>query len=254
MKALTVCLLTFNSERLLEDCLRPLLSIADEIVAVDSGSTDQTLAILRAHGIEPAYRKYTTHAEQMNHAASLARHDWVLCMDSDEVLDEETVNNIRLLKRDGLDDRNVAHRISRHWRVLHRPVHAIYPVSSPDYPVRLFHRGQCRFNDSPVDDKVIGFSATRVITGHVAHDTFHSLREVFHKVDAYTSRLCQYRDIQPSLARALLNPWFSLIKWYVFKGSWKDGGVGIVAGGYAFIYTFLKYFKAWCRAGEKRSS
>ncbi|MBI3897128.1 MAG: glycosyltransferase family 2 protein [Gammaproteobacteria bacterium] len=254
MKSLSVCLLTFNSERLLEECLKPLLQIADELIVVDSGSSDKTLVILAANGVKSTYRKYTTHADQMNYATTLARHNWVLCMDSDEVLDDATVVNIRTLKQNELNDESVAYRISRFWRVLNRPVHAIYPVSSPDYPVRLFHRGRARFNDSPVDDKVMGFDSTRVIAGHVAHDTFYSLHEVFHKLNAYTSRLCQFRKVSPSLARAFLNPWFAFIKWYFFKKSWKDGRVGVVSGVYAFLYTFLKYFKAWYSAGEKRSS
>lgn len=244
MEKLTVCLLTFNSARLLEQCIRPLLRVADELVVVDSGSSDATLNILSKYGITPVINDYTTHSDQMNFAISLSRNNWVLCVDSDEILDELTINNIINIKN-ALTDETVAYRISRYWKVLNKPVRAIYPVSSPDYPVRLFNKRRVSFNGAPVDDKPIGFESSRVIEGHVSHDTFYSIHEVFDKLNIYTSRLCNYKSIQPSLLRALISPYFAFVKWYLIKGSWRDGGVGLVAGVYAFLYTFLKYFKSW---------
>lgn len=251
MVKLTVCLLTYNSERLLEECIEPLIRIADEMVVVDSGSSDNTLKILLAHGIRVVHHPYTTHSDQMNHAITLAANDWVLCMDSDEILDQATVDAILRLK-DNLKDKSRAYRISRYWYALGQPVRALYPVSSPDFPVRLFHRGQARFNGAPVDDKVFGFGETEVIAGRVKHDTFFSLHEVFAKLNIYTSRLCQHKQIKSSLLRAFFNPFFALIKWYVMKGGWKDGRVGVVMAAYAFLYTFLKYFKAWYYGAQPR--
>jgi glycosyltransferase involved in cell wall biosynthesis len=98
MFKITVCLLTFNSERLLHDVIPPLLKIADEIVVVDSGSTDKTRYICESFGLLPVYKKFGWHGEQMNHAISLASNDWVLCIDSDEILDQETVNAVLTLK------------------------------------------------------------------------------------------------------------------------------------------------------------
>lgn len=250
MEKLTVCLLTFNSARLLERCLTPLLRIGDELVVVDSGSSDETLEILSRYGIRPVINDYTTHSDQMNFAISLAQNDWVLCMDSDEILDEQTVNNIVSIKK-ALSDETVAYRISRYWKVLNKPVHAMYPVSSPDFPVRLFNKRRVCFNGAPVDDKSAGFESSHIIEGHVVHDTFCSLYEVFNKLNVYTSRLCERKDIRPSLARALISPYFAFFKWYFLKDSWRDGKVGLVAGVYAFLYTFLKYFKSWYRSSQR---
>jgi glycosyltransferase involved in cell wall biosynthesis len=98
MFKLSVCLLTCNSARLLRDVLPPLLKIADDFVVLDSGSTDATLDICREYDLHVHYHPYAMHGAQMNHATSLAAHDWVLCMDSDEILDEQTVNFILQLK------------------------------------------------------------------------------------------------------------------------------------------------------------
>lgn len=245
MASLSVCILTFNSIRTLESCLVPALSIADEVVVVDSGSRDGSLELLARHGITPIHRPYKTHASQMNFAIEQARHDWVLCLDSDEFLDAETLAAIAELKPT-LDDPSVGYRIQRYWRVLGREVQAIYPVSSPDRPLRLFNRIRVRFNDQPVDDKAAGAEQRIVLPGHVVHDTFFSLHEVFAKVNDYTSRLVRHQQVEASLLRVLLSPPVAFLKWYFRKGAWRDGAVGVVTGGYAGLYTFLKYFKAWC--------
>jgi len=242
---LTVCLLTFNSEGLLREVLPPLVELADELLVIDSGSTDATVRICAGFGIAPVQHPYSTHSDQMNYACSLARHDWVLCMDSDEVLDPRTVAEIRALKAAPEPDAGRAFRLSRHWHVLGREVHAMYPVSSPDYPVRLFNRTRVRFNGAPVDDKPFGFADTAVIPGRVRHDTFRTMDEVFQKLDAYTSRLARRGEVSPSLLRALPSGLVAFAKWYFYKGGWRDGRVGIVAAAYAGLYSVKKYYKAW---------
>ena len=159
---LSVCLLTFNSIRILRDCIEALVQVADELIIVDSGSTDGTLEFIEKNNLKVIYRPYKTHADQMNYAVSQASNDWVLCMDSDEVLDDESIENINAMKS-SLSDTAVAYRIVRYWHVLGKKVHAVYPVSSPDYPVRLFNRNQVKFNDAPVDDKPQGFASSKVI-------------------------------------------------------------------------------------------
>lgn len=252
MFKITVCLLTFNSERLLRDVIPPLLKIADEIVIVDSGSTDNTLHICQSYGLSPVYKKYGWHGEQMNHAVSLASHDWVLCIDSDEILDSDTVDAILKLKRSDEPDPAMAWRICRHWYVLGEKVRTLYPVSSPDFPVRLFNRKQARFNNRPVDDKVEGFRHSERIPGYVRHDTFHTLHELFSKLNGYTTRLVQYQTIRPSICRGVISAIGAFFKWYLFSGAWRQGRVGAATGLYATAYSFLKYFKAWYQYQERK--
>ena len=249
MTRITVCLLTHNSIRTLKSCLEPAMAVADEMVVVDSGSNDGSLAFLEKAGIAVIHRPYISHGDQMNFAIECASNDWVLCLDSDEFLDPETAASISQLKPK-LDDPTVGYRIQRYWRVLGREVRAIYPVSSPDKPLRLFNRTQARFNDQPVDDKAVGAKQRLVLPGHVIHDTFFSMHEVFSKLNGYTTRLVQHQETPPraSLCRAFFSPPFAFVKWYFRKGAWRDGAVGLVTAVYAGLYTFLKYFKAWCHS------
>lgn len=242
---ISVCVLTFNSEKTIQKCIENLLKIADELIVIDSGSTDQTFSILNEFNITPTYNPYVSHSDQMNFALTKTTNQWVLCMDSDEIIDELTINNINNLKS-SLINPHKAYRISRYWYILDGiKVRAIYPVSSPDYPVRLFHKDYVKFNGEPVDDKPTGFDETTIIKGHVYHDTFYSLHELFNKLNSYTTRITKLKDIEPSLLKAFLNPIPAFIKWYFIKGSYKDGVAGFVCGLYASLYTFLKYFKSW---------
>lgn len=247
MNNISVCLLAFNSMRTIERCLLPILQVADEIIVVDSGSTDGTVQYLASKGVTARYRSYDTHARQMNYAIGLSSYDWVLCVDSDEFLDSKTIENITKLKL-SLANESTAYRISRSWFILGHPVHAIYPVSSPDYPVRLFNKKNVVFNDQPVDDKPEGFVRTEVIDGCVVHDTFYSLTEIFAKLNSYTTRLVLYKKVEPSLIRVFLSPWFAFFKWYFLKKGYKDGVYGVVASMYALLYSFMKYFKSWCKS------
>lgn len=252
MFSLSVCVLTFNSARLLKDVLSPLVDIADELIIVDSGSSDDTLSICQEFSITPSYRAYTTHGEQMNFAISLTNNSWVLCMDSDEIIDRKTVEEIKKIKAGATPETDMAFRISRHWFVLGQEVHNIYPVTSPDYPVRLFNKESVMFNSRPVDDAAEGYKNTVVISGFVKHDTFFSIHEVFNKLNGYTTRLVKYKKVTPSLARGFFSAFGSFWKWYVFKNGWKDGKVGVITGTYAVAYSFMKYLKAWYQHDGKR--
>lgn len=152
---------------------------------------------------------------------------------------------ILALKADDLHSVYSSWRLPRFWYVLGQEVRTIYPVSSPDYPVRLFNRTVAHFNNRPVDDQVVGHQRSIRLPGRVRHDTFYSLHEVFSKMNDYTTRLVTHQNIRPSLGRGIISATGALFKWYLFSGAWRQGKVGAVTGLYATLYSFLKYFKAW---------
>ncbi|AMO46564.1 Glycosyltransferase involved in cell wall bisynthesis [Kosakonia oryzendophytica] len=254
MFKVSVCLLTYNSARLLREVLPPLIIVADDFVVVDSGSTDATLDICRDYGVNVHQRPYDMHGQQMNYAIQLAAHDWVLCMDSDEILDDRVVDFILKLKAGHEPLRDHAWRLPRYWYVLGQEVRTLYPISSPDFPVRLFNRQCARFNDRPVDDQVVGALTCAKMPGRVRHDTFYTLHEMFNKLNGYTTRLVKYNPVRPSITRGIISAIGAFFKWYVFSGAWREGKVGAATGLYATLYSFMKYFKAWYAHAEEKSS
>ena len=90
------------------------------------------------------------------------------------------------------------------------------------------------------------------IPGHVRHDTFYSLHEVFNKLNVYTTRVVKYQTLRPSIARGVVSAIGAFFKWYLFSGAWRQGKVGVVTGLYATLYSFLKYFKAWYQYQERK--
>ena len=137
MTPITFCCVTFNAERTLDATLSSLAGLADEIVIIDSFSTDATLEIARRYTSHVHQDPYLYHGVQMNKSIDRASNDWVFCVDADESLDDRLIQAVREWKERGPGDHD-AFRVHREWLFLGRSLHAFYPVSSPDRIVRLF--------------------------------------------------------------------------------------------------------------------
>lgn len=247
MTRISVCCVTFNSARTLRRTLEGAAKFADEIVVVDSFSTDGTLEIAREFTDKVFSREYKYHGLQMNHAIGLCSHDWVFCIDSDEYPDGEMIAHLLRLKEAGIEGKE-AFRLRRQWFFFDKPVHAFYPVSSPDTIIRFFHRATVRFNESPVHDKPVGFRDFAWLEGTLLHDAIASLHQLFDKANKYTSRHAEgYSSSAPrtTLRTILLNPVGAFFKWYLFKKNFLDGYYGFLLAAYAALYTFLKHVKLY---------
>lgn len=247
MTPISVCCLTFNSERTIRKTLESVKEIADEIVVVDSFSTDRTIEIVKEFTDKVYFKEYRYHGLQMNHALSLCSHEWVFCIDSDEYLDKDMIRHIRRLKEEGLDGKE-AFRLRREWFFLGKPVHAFYPVTSPDRIVRFFNRKNVRFNEKPVHDKPIGFKNCSWLEGRLFHDSVASLHDLYDKLNKYTTRYADGHAINADkvrLTHLLLNPLGAFMKWYFLKNNFLDGFRGFILGTYAAMYTFFKYAKLY---------
>lgn len=140
----------------------------------------------------------------MSNAIAQATLEQVLCMDNDEVIDIEAIQPIAVFKTIQNPTKKHAYRIRSNGFVLSQFARAIYPVSSPNYPIRLFNRKSLKFNDAPMDDAAEGCVETPILNDYVRHDTSHALHEVVNKINNDTTRVVKYKKINPSIMRGVV--------------------------------------------------
>lgn len=241
---LSVYVLTHNSPKYLSQILQKAKKIADEILIIDSGSTDNTLQIAESFSCKIIQRPLANFREQRAFALSQCTHEWVLSFDSDEIPSDELVEKIELLKQSGFS--HDAYSICRKWNVLGKNVHVMFPIVSPDYPIRLFNKTTTGFDErsTQLHETPHGYKSLGKINAPMFHITFETKEILEFKLQRYATigaqdLLEQKRNI--GVVKLFLSPVAAFVKWYFIKGGWKDGGVGVTLGVYALRYTFLKY-------------
>jgi glycosyltransferase involved in cell wall biosynthesis len=247
MTQLSCYILTFNSEKYLTQILSKAQRIADEILIVDSGSTDHSLEIAFAFGCKILKRPLDNFRAQRTFAINNCTYNWVLSFDSDEIPSKELVNELLQIKQKGFQFD--AYTIKREWIVLGKKVHAVYPVVCPDYPVRLFNRTKVFFDErsNAVHETPHGYTTLYKTKSPLLHQTFETKQELRSKLDFYTSIAAKQiidSKKKAGLIQLIINPVTAFIKWYLLKGNFKDGITGLLLAKYACNYTFLKYHKA----------
>ncbi|MBV8046471.1 MAG: glycosyltransferase family 2 protein [Paludibacterium sp.] len=250
MTPLSLYVLTYNSEKYLDQVLSAAARFADDLLIVDSGSTDATMDIARRHGARILSRPFDNFAAQRCFAQSQCLHPQVMFVDSDEIPSEALIEAMQELKAAGFA--HDAYRVRRDWVVLGRPVHACYPVGCPDYPVRIVSRDTMSFDMAGVHESPCGAESTGQIEAALVHQTFETMQEIRRKLDFYTdlSAIELLRKRKPLLLMAIQQRTSAIgafLKWYVRSHNWRDGWVGLVLGGYAAAYTYHKYRKARLR-------
>lgn len=247
MENISCYILTRNSEKYLPQILEQVKKVADEVLLVDSGSTDDTYTIAQKFGCKILYRSFDNYRDQRAFAQEKCKYDWVLFLDSDEIPTDPLIQKILELKKRGFQ--SDCYEVRRDWYVLGKKVHVCYPVISPDYPARLLNRQIVKFDERSaiVHETPHGQRTTERIQEPVEHFTFSTAWEMETKLHYYTTLSAQEvvaRNKKRGWYKLFLSPIGAWIKWYFFKGAWKDGSVGWKMGAYALKYTYLKYRKA----------
>tara|TARA_B110000459_G_scaffold152951_1_gene166994 strand:+ start:96 stop:869 length:774 start_codon:yes stop_codon:yes gene_type:complete len=247
MTRISSYVLTKNSEKYLSEILRSLETISDEIIIVDSGSNDSTKNITNSFKkTKFYYNEFKSFKEQRLFAEKNSTYDIILFLDCDEIPDAEFINSIKELKINGL--KHDAYRILREWNVLGKNIHCIYPITSPDHPIRLYNKKTTSFKNSQlVHERLSGYKSLGLIKGTVKHFTFETINELNDKLELYTDIAAQDLIIKKkkiNIFKITFSPLGSFIKWYFIKKGFKDGFTGMYLGIYAYNYTRKKYKKA----------
>ncbi len=241
MKApLSAVLITRNAASVLEHCLESL-TFADEIVVVDSGSSDGTPEIALKHGARVVQKEWLGFGQQKQFAVDQARHDWVLCVDADERVSAELAASIRAALAAPVSP---VYRMPRRNRFLGRWL--AHGEGYPDWSPRLFNRQSARWSDDLVHEKVLFAITPGTLAGDLLHDSSDDLSAYLERQNRYTTLAARQAFEQGrsvSLAHLLLSPVVRFIKFYVLRFGFLDGVPGLLHISIGCMNSYLKYAK-----------
>jgi glycosyltransferase involved in cell wall biosynthesis len=241
MNRLSICVITLNEAHDLPRLLNSVQGIADEIVVVDSGSTDATLEIARSAGARVLARPWTNYAEQKNFAAAQASEDWILLLDADEELSGELRASI--LNWKAAPPQFPVYEMARlAWFLGAWIRHSRW---YPDWQRRLFDRRHARFVGAIHESLHFQGTAGR-LRGDLLHYTVRNLQEQREKSDEY-STLSARAMFESGRRRWRAAKWFATpwawIRYFVLGAGFLDGYRGLLIAHSAAHTVWLKYTK-----------
>ena len=242
---ITATIITQNEERNIVRCLDSLQGIADEVVVVDSGSTDKTEELCKKYDVRFEKQPWQGYSEQKNYANGLATNDWILSIDADEALSDELRNSIISLKQTEISDTDVfsVDRLNNycgHW------IH--HCGWYPDRKIRLFNRNAKRWTGEIHEILADTASATaeHLLHGDLLHFSYYSVEDHIRRADKYSTLTAQeaFRKGRKASAAAIwFKPKWKFFRDYIIKGGFLDGYAGYQICKISAFTTFMKYSK-----------
>lgn len=245
--SVSLVIITLNEEKAIERCIRSV-PFADEVIVVDSGSTDQTVSLAQKCGAKVINEKWRGYAKQKIFATEQAKNDWVLSLDADEALSPELLNEMtQLLQNKKLFEQNnidafVMPRLTQHLGVWLR-----HGGMYPDYQTRLFNKSRAHWLDTHVHEKIIAKNVVR-LNGPIWHWSFENISHQIETINKYSSLRAQ--DFQAKgksfscfkMIGKMLSKFFEC---YVIKQGFRDGRVGLIVSVVSSFATFLRWAKLY---------
>lgn len=242
---LSAVLITLNADLHLDQTLNSL-RFCDDIVIVDSGSSDNTLSIAQAHGARVVQKEWMGFGPQKRFAVEQARYDWVLCLDADEAVTPALAASIeQVLTRSTAAF--AGYKMARCNFFLGR--YLKHGEGYPDWSLRLFNRTQANWNQEPVHEAVEALNTAcqfGKLEGDLLHHSAESLSTYLQKQNRYTDLQAQQlaaRGKWPSTAKMVLSPWVRFVKFYWIRQGFRDGWPGLVHISIGCWNSFVKYAK-----------
>jgi glycosyltransferase involved in cell wall biosynthesis len=238
--AVSACVIACDDEDRIRDCLQSLSWVDECIVVVDDRSRDATEAIAREFGARVRLHRYEGNIEQKNFTLGLAKCEWVLALDADEVLSNQLIRNLRerLMApeaADGYELPRVTFHLGR-W-IRHGDFY-------PDRQLRLFRRACGRFRGSNPHGRVRVAGRVERIEGDLLHYSYRDLADQLERIRSFSAieADAMFRAGRPARLRDLvLRPPARFLRAYLLKAGFRDGWRGFVIAGMTAFHVFLKY-------------
>jgi len=240
MKRLSVVIISKNEASVIAACLDSVAGLADEVVVLDSGSTDGTGELCSTLGARVIETDWLGFGPQKNRAVLAAANEWVLCLDADERVSPELLVSIKTAL---VEPKYSAYRFARRDRFLGRYLR--HGEGYPDWSLRLFDRRVARWSLDAVHEKVICEAPIGELAGDLLHESAEKLDSYLAKQNRYTT-LAAESDAglkAISAARLVISPLVRFVKFYVVRGGFRDGVPGLVHIAIGCFNSFIKYAK-----------
>ncbi len=244
MDRISAVIITQNEERNIARCLASLQDVADEVVVVDSGSTDRTEEICRQDGARFQHHDWEGYAGQKNYAEGLATGAWILSIDADEALSDPLRQALLQLKAGNPDPDEVFSCC----RLTNYCGHWIHHCGwYPDEKIRLWHKGLCRWDGLVHEELQFQQPVRRQrLTGDLLHYSYYSIDELAARQVKYATLAAQKAHAQgrkSPTGALVLKPLWTFLRNYLFKGGFLDGPAGYQICRMTAFYTLIKYTK-----------
>lgn len=241
---LSCCIVAMDEEDRIEACLASV-AFCDEIVLIDSHSSDRTRELARARGARVIERDWPGHVAQKEFAIRAAAHDWVLCVDADERVSDELRTEIEALRADGFA-RHAGWRCPRLVNYLGTWVR--HGTWYPDLQLRLFDRRRGRWGGHDPHDRVeLERGATSgVLRGDLFHYPYRTFADHLATIEQYTTLMARgmlARGRRAGPLELFVRPWVRFVRFYLLKRGFLLGWKGLVLALLAAHYVRLKYVK-----------
>ncbi len=238
---LSVLIRTKNEEDNIKRAIQSVKDVADEVVVLDSGSTDETVQIAKELGATVYFKEWQGHAKQLQYGINLCQGDWVLVLDADEEVSEELKQSIKKELENPRYDGYMINRRTYYAGAFLK--HAWYP----EWRLRLFKKHLIRIEGELHEEYILNGKMGK-LKGDLYHYSYRNLLEQYQKNVKYAQIVANYVYSQGKrfrLYNLVLNPLWAFVKVYLLKLGFLDGMRGLCVSMSSFVYTFLKYLFLW---------
>jgi glycosyltransferase involved in cell wall biosynthesis len=241
---LSVAIITFNEEKNIERCLNSIATIADEIIIVDSNSTDKTKELCTKYLVKFYTQPFLGYLEQKKLATTYCTHDFVLSLDADECLSPQLIQSIQHVKANNFYyDAFTMNRLSNFCGKWIR-----HGTWYPDRKLRLFNKQKGNWAGSQIHENIQmkSHSTIAFLKGDLHHYSYNSIEEVLTQNNKYTSLQVEEmfaKGKKSSWFKIIVNPMVAFINGYIFKRGFLDGWDGYFIAKTIAYFTMVKYIK-----------
>ncbi len=248
--SISACIITLNEEPRIRDCLESLKWV-DEIIVVDSFSTDKTVNICKEYTGRVYQRTWPGNIDQKNYAISLAKNDWIICLDADERLSSDLIIEIQEAIRNPDDTRGFL--FPRCTFYLGRWIY--HGDWYPDYQLRLFRKGCGQWQGTNPHGRVYVDGKVKYMEHDIHHYNYKNFSHQLRTIDNYSTI---FADIMVErgkgfrLFQLIFRPLYKFVRIYIIKMGFLDGLPGFILAISSSFYIFVKQVKLWERLRAAR--